>query len=188
VKEGVRIVGKGTLESGYYFDETNGMVDENEIPWPHQVKVFWQRDFSPVEIVLGADQHTVLKLSDDDAALIERQAETVSAEADRLTALEGESFSAESDFRSRNRALVAAKKHLFDFHCEICGFSFEEKYGEIGEDFIIAHHLRPISSGPTVTTLDDIALVCSNCHSMVHMRNPPYLVQEMKTILNGLQQ
>ncbi|MGI5975644.1 MAG: HNH endonuclease [Paludibacter sp.] len=54
-------------------------------------------------------------------------------------------------------------------NCEVCGFSFFEKYGELGEGFIEAHHLKPLTeTKETETTRQDIALVCSNCHRMLH--------------------
>jgi hypothetical protein len=54
-------------------------------------------------------------------------------------------------------------------NCEVCGFSFFEKYGPLGQGFIEAHHKNPLSeTKETKTTKDDIALVCSNCNKMIH--------------------
>lgn len=55
-------------------------------------------------------------------------------------------------------------------NCEVCGFSFRETYGELGEGFIEAHHIEPLSqrNESRPTTKDEIALVCSNCHRMLH--------------------
>jgi len=60
--------------------------------------------------------------------------------------------------------------------CECCKFDFVEKYGELGTDFIEAHHAKsPVSDlsreGET-TRVEDIALVCPNCHRMLHRRRP----------------
>jgi 5-methylcytosine-specific restriction protein A len=74
----------------------------------------------------------------------------------------------------RNRKIEAALAANPDGRllCEVpnCGFDFEVTYGQIGEGFIEVHHLRPLSEadGPTVTSLDDLAIVCSNCHAMIH--------------------
>ncbi len=57
--------------------------------------------------------------------------------------------------------------------CEVegCGFDFFEVYGDKGEGFAHVHHLRPLASfrdeGEKVT-LDDLAVVCANCHAMIH--------------------
>jgi 5-methylcytosine-specific restriction protein A len=86
--------------------------------------------------------------------------------------------------RERNQALVSAAKEAFltnnaTLHCEICGFDFETKYGERGIGFIEAHHTVPVSdmAPGQKTQLEDIALVCSNCHRMLH-RSRPWLGME----------
>ena len=54
-------------------------------------------------------------------------------------------------------------------NCQICEFSFYEKYGELGKGFIEAHHLNPMhETKERKTTAKDIALLCSNCHKMIH--------------------
>ncbi len=67
--------------------------------------------------------------------------------------------------------------------CEICGFEFQEVYGERGKNFIEAHHKIPLGELKdgqiTDTTFDDLALVCANCHRMLH-RNPYFTVEELK--------
>ena len=57
--------------------------------------------------------------------------------------------------------------------CMICGFNFEEIYGEHGKGFIEVHHLKPLSSQEApviVNPRTDMAVVCSNCHRMIHRR------------------
>lgn len=58
-------------------------------------------------------------------------------------------------------------------HCDICGFSFMEKYGNIGDGFIEAHHILPLHKlgQATITKEDDLIFVCSNCHRMLHRTN-----------------
>lgn len=74
--------------------------------------------------------------------------------------------------RERNREIVRRKKEQAfasgNHECEICGFSFKERFGV---NFIECHHLNPISdTGQTETTLDDLALVCANCHRILHRK------------------
>jgi len=56
--------------------------------------------------------------------------------------------------------------------CEVCGFDFEARYGDLGRGFIEIHHLTPISEleGLVVSKNPerDYAALCSNCHSMIH--------------------
>lgn len=78
--------------------------------------------------------------------------------------------------RERSRKLISLKKEQYKrshgvLRCEICGLSFVEIYPEsLGEDFIEVHHKTPLSQiEKTVkTTLDDLILVCANCHRMIH--------------------
>jgi 5-methylcytosine-specific restriction enzyme A len=72
----------------------------------------------------------------------------------------------------RNRKLAAKVKKVQGYTCKACGFNFEKQYGELGKEFIEAHHLTPLSelSGDTVL-LDpkrDFSVLCSNCHRMIH--------------------
>lgn len=56
--------------------------------------------------------------------------------------------------------------------CEVrgCGFDFFETYGEVGKDFAEVHHLQGLArAGKAVNVrLEDLAIVCANCHRMVH--------------------
>lgn len=62
--------------------------------------------------------------------------------------------------------------------CEACGFDFEEFYGDLGHQYIEAHHLKPYSDlGPgKLRKLDlatDFAVLCANCHKMIHRLESP---------------
>lgn len=70
--------------------------------------------------------------------------------------------------------------------CRICGFDFEESYGDIGKGYIEVHHKTPVSKlgeDYIVNPIKELIPVCSNCHSILHRRNPPYTVEEMKEIV-----
>lgn len=72
------------------------------------------------------------------------------------------------------------------YQCLVCGKDFEVTYGEIGKGFIHVHHLTPISSIGKEYKLNvetDLAPVCPNCHYMLHRKNPPYTIEELKEIL-----
>lgn len=70
--------------------------------------------------------------------------------------------------------------------CQICSFDFEETYGSLGEGFIEAHHTIPVSEldENAQTRIEDIALVCSNCHRMLHRRRPWLKMHQLKNLLN----
>jgi hypothetical protein len=65
--------------------------------------------------------------------------------------------------------------------CECCDFDFEAVYGLRGRRFIEGHHLYALGERPdegAETKKEDIALVCSNCHSMLHRHNYPWLLKD----------
>lgn len=77
--------------------------------------------------------------------------------------------------RERSRKLVKAKreqvwKQTGKLQCEVCQFDFVKTYGEHGTGFIECHHTKPLSTLPasSKTHIDDLSLVCANCHRMLH--------------------
>ena len=71
--------------------------------------------------------------------------------------------------------------------CSVCGFKFEDKYGEIGKNFIEVHHSVPVSQmgeDHVVDPIKELFPLCSNCHSMIHRKNPPFTIEELKNIIN----
>ena len=92
--------------------------------------------------------------------------------------------------KERNITLikVAKAKYLESnkrMSCQVCDFSFEEGYGELGKGFIEAHHMFLISElkEETPTKIEDIALVCSNCHRMLHRRRPWSSIENLHEII-----
>ena len=48
------------------------------------------------------------------------------------------------------------------------------------------HHLIPISTygeERLINPLEELVPVCPNCHAMLHRKNPPYSIEEMKAII-----
>ena len=88
--------------------------------------------------------------------------------------------------RERDSNIVRAKKAATlkatgKLCCEVCGFDFKEKYGSFGEGFCEVHHLRPLakSDGQTRTELKDLAIICSNCHRVIHRTDPMFSIAEL---------
>lgn len=79
------------------------------------------------------------------------------------------------------RAVVAADEPVA---CEVCQFDFGRFYGQRGESFIEVHHRLPLhKSGPIRTRLADLALLCSNCHRMIHRHQPWLTIEQLKAIV-----
>ena len=86
------------------------------------------------------------------------------------------------------RSLGARKKCIAAHGCKcaVCGMDFEKVYGDIGRGFIHVHHIVPISTIGKEYELDpvkDLVPVCPNCHAMLHKKEPPYMVEELKRII-----
>ncbi len=79
----------------------------------------------------------------------------------------------------RDPKLVAEKRKAAaatgELVCEVCGFDFKATYGDLGEGYIEVHHTKPVHTllADTKTKLDDLALLCANCHRMAHRRRSP---------------
>lgn len=180
VKKGTDIVGKGVITKEYKYDPT--ILKGTKAEWEHFVTVDWGKNFSKFRLVLGADQITVLKLEGERLNKIREKESQALKKITVIEANEGEKYTSEATFRARNRALIEAKNANSDYRCEVCNMSFKEVYGNIGEGYIIAHHVNPIGSRKkaSMTALDDIALVCSNCHDMLHRTEPPISLSELR--------
>lgn len=79
--------------------------------------------------------------------------------------------------RERNPKLIKEAKRLFisrhgRLYCEACNFDFQQVYGDRGNDFIEGHHKKLVSEMKEgeKTKVEDIAMLCSNCHRMVHRK------------------
>ncbi|UTT39439.1 HNH endonuclease [Glutamicibacter mishrai] len=71
--------------------------------------------------------------------------------------------------------------------CWVCEMDFGSVYGPLGRGYIQVHHLVPISQlGPNylVDPIHDLIPLCSNCHSAVHFKNPPFSPQELRSLMN----
>lgn len=92
--------------------------------------------------------------------------------------------------RERNRKLVASKikntlKAKSRLECEVCQFNFALFYGMRGEGFIECHHTKPVCSlaEEGKTHIKDLALLCSNCHRIIHRRRPWLTIEELRALI-----
>jgi len=62
----------------------------------------------------------------------------------------------------------------YNYVCQVCHMNFEERYGEIGKEYIEVHHLYPVCNMGEDYHFDPLdeekglVPLCSNCHSMIH--------------------
>jgi HNH endonuclease len=86
--------------------------------------------------------------------------------------------------RERSLRLRAAKmrevlERRRELRCEACNFSFRRQYGDIGAEFCEVHHRKGLAAtGNTVTRPKELAILCSNCHRMIHRTKPMMSVEQ----------
>jgi len=104
--------------------------------------------------------------------------------------LEGQLVKKLVSHRRRERSLRDAKivRYRNDhgcLECEVCAFDFQQ---EFGVEYAEVHHVKPLGAaiGPQKTRLDDLAVVCANCHRVAHLeaKNPKSL-DELRAMRKG---
>ena len=92
--------------------------------------------------------------------------------------------------RERNPQLTKRKKEKVlkekgVLACEVCEFDFAQVYGELGYGFAECHHLVPLSElGENQRVrLADLAIVCANCHRMLHYGKSLLSMDELRKMV-----
>lgn len=106
-------------------------------------------------------------------------------------ALEGRAYLVEHLKKERSRGLRDAKRkevlqRTGRLACEVCGFDAREKYPWLALDFAEVHHTRPLSASTRTrkTRLEDLAILCANCHRMIHRTSPILSVRAFRDKLS----
>jgi 5-methylcytosine-specific restriction protein A len=92
--------------------------------------------------------------------------------------------------KERNRRATDHKKrHVLQatsrLACEACHFDFAATYGDLGYGFAECHHTIPVAelTENHRTRLADLAILCANCHRMIHKSRPMLTVQALRVII-----
>ena len=109
-----------------------------------------------------------------------------SADAD-IAAIEGEPrmffhVRREREPRIAEAKRVASRNESGELECEACGFVAQHAYSGFAGDVAEVHHRRPLgeATGPVETTLDDLAILCANCHRAIHQTRPMLSVEDFR--------
>ena len=84
----------------------------------------------------------------------------------------------ERDRRARDECI----RH-FGTTCSVCDVDMGARYGELGKGFVHVHHLVQLSDIGSEYVVDprrDLIPICPNCHAMIHRRNPPLEIEELR--------
>jgi len=80
-----------------------------------------------------------------------------------------------SDFERNSSVRKNALQH-YGMKCMSCGFLPRDSRQ------LDVHHLHPLSEGERRTSLDDLAVLCANCHRLAHSVSPPIPIPELKRL------
>lgn len=104
-------------------------------------------------------------------------------------AIEGRVLTRLHRVRERDRRLIEAKKtavlkEFGELRCEACDANFSQAYHGLGHAALEVHHLRPLHTitGIIKTRLEDLAILCANCHRMVHASHRWRTVGEVRSL------
>ena len=141
-------------------------------------------------LVCDKNAQQVTVWPDVNQTLLSPQGTQLEVDYDEPSASEGAEILRIHRDQERDRSLVEKKKasvlRAFSrLACEVCGFDFNLTYGKRGEGFCEVHHCNPLSlGGERVTTPQDLAIVCSNCHRMLHRGGNLLSIEELKALRN----
>jgi hypothetical protein len=99
---------------------------------------------------------------------------------------EGARLRVESDRYERNGEARERCLAQYGAACVACGVDFGRVYGEGAAGFIHVHHLTPLATVAADYVVDpvrDLRPVCPNCHAVIHLREPPFTIDEVRALL-----
>lgn len=109
------------------------------------------------------------------------------SEENKVEELEGAKLMRLVNVYERKPSLRAKAIAIHGFSCQVCGFNFEEMYGPHGKSFIEVHHLKPLSELKKESLINpntDMAVVCANCHRMIHRKQDnPLTIEDLQKML-----
>ncbi|WP_374576434.1 HNH endonuclease [Phenylobacterium sp.] len=127
---------------------------------------------------------SALEQSPNELRLSEVDEEHEAAEGAVLTRLH--------QLRERDAGLARKRKEqALKLHgrlvCEACGFDFARAYGERGEGYIEVHHTKPLETlrPGARTKLSELAVLCANCHRMVHAKRPWLAMEDLIALVRA---
>jgi len=107
-----------------------------------------------------------------------------------VEAAEGAVLSRMHHYRERDASLARKRKEQAKavhgrLVCEAYDFDFAEVYGSRGNGFIEVHHTKALETlkPGAKTKLTELAILCANCHRMVHAKRPWLTMDELKAIV-----
>lgn len=192
----------GKVTKSYYESHTEVWPDdvyphrfEFDIIEVHDNNVYFGTEFFNEEFVEAVRYSACTQGSVTKANSIEKLEEITSTidddeeNEDLSSGYEGKPILRLHKSRERSSKLVKLKKKQIikdtgKLACEVCSMDFKATYGDLGIGFAECHHKNPLSlrEENKETKLSDLAIVCSNCHRMLHRKRPWLKIEALKDI------
>lgn len=154
---------------------TRGNKDE-DVVWSE-----FSGDPQKLKAVAGAIRAVLDKRAKNDGLgfVEDEEGITEAAEGRLLTRLHRIRERSHQLVKQRKKSALEAHGHLF---CEACGFDFGRSYGDSAGSIIDCHHTKPVHTlaEGEKTRLKDLALLCANCHRVVHAFRPWLSIEELR--------
>jgi 5-methylcytosine-specific restriction protein A len=113
--------------------------------------------------------------------------EEISAPEGRL--LVRKHYARERSRKLRTQKIARTRAEGKPVACEACSFDFATAYGDRGSSYIEVHHIVPLHHiGESETRLEDLALLCANCHRMIHVSKPWLTVDQLRVLVQEQRQ
>lgn len=170
-----------------YENQSDKQIDLQSIRFRKELKIEFKKVFplpqGEFTIKLGKDiNHFIFTILSD----------SINYDDDSLQFPEGRKAYRMHRVIERNPAVIKLAKERFaqshngKIFCEVCGMDFSLVYSDRGDGFIEGHHRKAVSDMKEgeMTKVEDIAMLCSNCHRMIH-RPPLITIEELASIVNG---
>lgn len=102
--------------------------------------------------------------------------------------LERRHLARERDPKVKRRKIDNVLKEGGAVKCEACDFDFALTYGERGHEYIECHLRGPLHVHGSTDRDVDLAMLCSNCHRMIHRGHTWLTVEELADLVRQQRQ
>ena len=87
--------------------------------------------------------------------------------------------------KERDPTARRACLEYYGYECHVCGLNLKKRY-DLPVEVIHVHHEEPLGKAKgarEVDPINEMKPVCPNCHCVIHSKDPPYSVDEVKRLL-----
>lgn len=202
VKKGSEAVGNNKLSSSFKSRDENQsrrrirrkLINEGKLKGDDEVLKFAEDiKFSSISnaatIIAGNSYNGIIFKSTLQPRLYNIVKQDLDSIAIEETDFEGSLQKRFINYYERKPKLRAKAIEIHGTKCMVsaCGFDFENIYGDHGKNYIEVHHIKPISTSRgqiEINPENDMVVVCSNCHRMIHRKKDKILsIKQVSTLI-----